>query len=320
MKEFELIEQLTSALGARWGAERGAVESVGDDGVVLDVPAGKQLVVSTDTLVESVHFEPGIDPSDLGYKSLAVNLSDLAAMGARPSWYLLALTLPIMQAAWVRDFASGMKVLADTSGARLVGGDVTSGSLNITVTVFGLVDQGTALSRSGARPGDVIGLSGATGLAARALMDMKAGRLPAPACVRALTRPTPRLALGQALIGRASCCIDISDGLLADLGHIARASGVAARLDLEQLPVPPELQDMDDHPRWDLQLGGGDDYELCFSVPEAAWDEVEDLARAAGCSATVVGRIVEGEGCECITPSGESYRPSSPGYVHGGNG
>lgn len=314
--EFSLIDLIATTLDAK----RGALEGVGDDAAILEVPAGRQLVVTTDTLVEDVHFEAGTAPADIGYKSLAVNLSDLAAMGADPAWYLLALTLPTMNAEWCRAFALGMHELAVDCGIRLVGGDLTSGPLTITVTACGLVRPGTALLRSGARVGDVIGISGPTGLAARAVLELKDLRDPAPACLRALRRPVPRVKLGQALGGLANSCIDISDGLLADLGHIVKASGVGAVVELARLPSPAELSDLSDEDRWDLQLGGGDDYELCFTAAPERWEEINGRLKALGAKVTAIGKVVEGEGCSCLRPGGGEYRPRSPGYMHGGVG
>lgn len=313
MDEFTLIEQLVSTMGAR----RGPIEGVGDDAAVLEVPAGRQLVVTTDTLVEGIHFDASAASQDVGYKALAVNLSDLAAMGAEPAWYFLALTVPTMDGGWARGFAEGMHELAQSTGIRLVGGDTTQGPLNITVTACGLVESGMALTRSGAGIGDLIAISGPTGLAGRALRELRDGRIPAPACDRALRRPQPRLAFGRALIGTGSSCIDISDGLLADLGHICDASNAGARVALSSLPVPPELADLPDEARWDLQLGGGDDYELCFTVPPEGWDEITEKAGADGLNATVIGEIVAGTGCRCIRPGGGEYRPHRAGYVHG---
>lgn len=316
MDEFALIDFLTAELGAT----RGALGGIGDDAVVLDVPEGKQLVVSTDTLVEGIHFEAGTAPADIGYKSLAVNLSDLAAMGAQPAWYFLSLTLPSMERDWVRGFASGIKGLAEEAGIALVGGDTTSGPLNVTVTVCGLVEPGMAMLRSGARVGDVIGISGPTGLAGCALRDRQSGRAPSPSCAAALDRPIPRLGLGKALSGLVSSCIDISDGLLADLGHISDASCVGARLELASLPISPELADLPDESRWELQLSAGDDYELCFTAAPGNWDEVRARASAVGADATAIGEIVVGDKCVCVMPGGEEFRPGSRGFIHGNSG
>ena len=313
MDEFSLIRLLTTCLRTK----SGVIEGLGDDAAILDIPPGKQLVVSTDTLVAGVHFDSAATPADVGYKALAVNLSDLAAMGAQPAWYFMALTLPNMDADWVRSFAHGMAEVAQAGDITLAGGDLTSGPLSISVTVCGLVDPGKALLRSGAQPGDVVGISGPTGLAGRALYDLEHGREPAVACIKALNRPEPRLGFGRALANTAHSCIDVSDGLLADVGHIATASHVGVRIDLERLPVAPELADLDPEDRWNLQLGGGDDYELCFTAPQENWLELERQAGEYGVDAIAIGTVVEGDDCRCLRPDGTIYLPKSAGYNHG---
>lgn len=313
MDEFSLIDLITGSLRAHRGAHGG----VGDDAAILDVPAGQQLVVTTDTLVEGVHFEPGAAPADIGYKSLAVNLSDLAAMGSKPAWFFLALTHPSLDKAWVQAFAGGLDEAATPAGIALAGGDTARGPLSITITALGLVPLSGALLRSGARPGDIIGLSGSTGRAALALRERQAGRVPAQSCMNALNRPVARLALGQALRGLASSCIDVSDGLLADLGHIASASGVGARLELKDLPSASELAVLDPEDRWNLQLAGGDDYELCFTMPVDHWDAICARARESGISVSMIGEIVAGSGCECLDPDGNVFVPHRAGYNHG---
>ena len=313
MDEFSLIDLLASALGAK----RGALEGIGDDAAILDVPEGMQLLVSTDTLVEGVHFDSRTSPADLGYKSLAVNLSDLAAMGATPAWYFLALTLPAISEDWIRQFAQGMREMADESGIRLAGGDTTLGPLNITVTVCGLVARGAALTRGGACAGDVIGISGPTGLAGRALDELKAGREPDSACSAALFRPKPRNDFGCALVGLARSCIDVSDGLLADSGHLAEASGLGTRIELSALPIPEALADMSEEARWALQLSAGDDYELCFTVDPDRWGEVLERGTSLGLEPTIIGRVLERPHRVCVRPDGSEFRPPKAGYVHG---
>ncbi len=313
MDEFSVIELLTSIVGVDYGA----LEGVGDDASILPVPPGQQLVVSTDTLVEGVHFSVGENSENVGYKALASSISDLAAMGASPAWFFLALTLPSMNSDWVRGFARGIRAVAREAPISLVGGDVTSGPLNITVTVCGLVEAGAALTRKGAMPGDFIGITGPTGLAGKALADQEQGIEPAPACEAALNRPRLRLKFAQGLVGLANSCIDVSDGLLADLTHISEASGVGIRIDLERLPVPPELSELPDAERWDLQLGGGDDYELCFTTAPDRWHEVERLAAREETRVFRIGAVVTGGLCLCIRPDGEIFRPVRSGYVHG---
>lgn len=313
MDEFALIELIKTTLDAREGAMGG----IGDDATILDIPEGEQLVVSTDTMVEGVHFDTSALPEDIGYKALAVNLSDLAAMGARPGWFLLALTHPALDAEWVKSFASGLDEAARPVSIALAGGDTTRGPLSITITACGLVSPGEALLRSGARVGDAIGISGATGLAGLALLELEQGHDPAPSALAALNRPAARVELGRSLVGVASSCIDVSDGLLADLAHIARASAVGMKLKLADLPCPAELAGLRETDRWNLQLGGGDDYELCFTAPQGQWDVIEEKANAIGVPVSRIGEVVEGEGCVCLMPDGQAFEPARAGYNHG---
>ena len=229
MAEFDLIRRLQQIVCSGPGSDRyQPVLGIGDDAAVLDVPDGQQLVVTTDTLVEGIHFLPGTAPRDLGHKSLAVNLSDLAAMGAEPAWFFLALTLPDADDEWLNEFAQGIAGLVRESGIHLAGGDTTGGPLSITITAVGLVARGQALTRSGARDGDFIAVSGVLGDASLALSMLKSKQTPDADLLDALHRPTPRLELGRRLRGLATSCIDISDGLIADLGHILERSGTGA--------------------------------------------------------------------------------------------
>jgi len=315
MPEFDLIRRLEATIaGPLAGRVPGCVVGIGDDGAVLEVPGERQLVVCTDTLVAGVHFPAGTDPRAIGHKALAVNLSDLAAMGADPTWFFLALTLPGEEPGWLDAFAQGMAALAVESGILLAGGDTTSGPLSLTVTVLGLVEPGAALLRSGAREGDLVVVSGVPGRAARALEAIGQGAEPRPDDRAALDFPRPRLELGRALRGLATACIDVSDGLLADLGHIAEESGVGAELWLERLPAGADFDGLDDAHRWALQLGGGDDYELCFTV--APGSEAWLAAAAAGVPLTVIGRIVAGRGVAAFRPDGSRHVPARAGYQH----
>lgn len=300
---------------------------IGDDAALLAVPAGQMLAVSTDTLVAGVHFPQDTKAGDLGWKSLAVNLSDLAAMGATPAWATLALTLPQGDAHWVREFADGFAALAREFKLALVGGDTTQGPLGITVTVHGFVPDGAALLRSGARAGDAVFVTGTLGDAAAGLRclarddDDAASLFSAspgcPALVERLNRPTPRIAQGLALRGRASACIDISDGLVADLGHICSASGVGAEIEVESLPASSALLGFGDtQTRRTLQLVGGDDYELCFTATDAeAAALLGDLARG-GCGATRIGRIVAEAGVRARDAEGKAVVLSKSGWEH----
>jgi thiamine-monophosphate kinase len=272
---------------------------VGDDGAVIRPTPGTELVVSTDMLVAGTHFLPNADAEDLGWKALAVNVSDMAAMGAQPRWALLAVALPAATESWIEKFARGFFACADTYGVDVIGGDTTKGPRNLCVTIFGEVPQGAALRRSGARPGDEIWVSGTPGRAALGLAHLQ-GRIvlaePQLAdCLAALHRPQPRVELGLALRGLATAAIDVSDGLLADLGHILDASGVAARL---RLAVSPKGTSSGASPAPtfpdECLLSGGDDYELAFTVPAARRTDVEALADALSLALTRIGTIETG--------------------------
>lgn len=316
MPEFDLIRRLQKIIDPPSAHGGGCVLGIGDDAAVLEAPPGKQLVVCTDALVEGVHFPPGTPARALGHKSLAVNLSDLAAMGAEPAWFLLALTLPRAEPAWLDAFAEGMAALAGQCGIRLVGGDTTSGPLNICVTAAGCVEPGKALTRSGAQPGDLVVVSGVPGRAALALEQLKSGVDVHAEARRALDYPEPRLELGLVLSGLASACIDISDGLLADLGHILEQSGVGAEIDLDKLPEDPALAEIPSRQRWPLQLAGGDDYELCFTVPSDHAGRLEQAALSGAVTLSVIGRVREERGLSVREPNGQLYVLPVQGYEH----
>lgn len=303
--EFELIERFFTAIGAR----RADVEvGIGDDCAVLIPPAGRRLAVTLDTLVEGIHFKPGADPQGLGHKALAVNLSDLAAAGAEPAWVTLSLTLPTADADWLKAFAHGFGALASRHGVALVGGDTTRGPLSISVQAQGFVDPGQALRRNGARPGDLVYVSGTLGDAGLALL-VQQGLYAAPEYLahlrRRLDRPEPRVLLGLALRGLATSAIDVSDGLTSDLGHVLAASGCGATLHLEQLPLSPALQAyVEDSGDWSPALSAGDDYELCFTVPESRQGDVEALAQRLDCRLSWIGMIEKTRGLRCIDAGG----------------
>jgi len=321
VREFDLIRRLQERFPAP-PAPPGSdcVLGIGDDAAVFEVPPGQQLVACTDTLAEGVHFPVGTDAAAIGHKALAVNLSDLAAMGATPAWFLLALTLPSAADAWIEAFADGMATLAAAAPIRLAGGDVASGPLNVCVTALGLVASGAALTRSGARVGDLVVVSGRPGAAAHALQTVLGGGEPTPDDRAALDYPRPRLALGLALRGVASACIDVSDGLLADLGHILEASGVGAEVDAAGLPVPTSLAEWPEARRLPLQLAGGDDYELCFTLPARLEPELPGLAARGGVELSVIGRIVDRPGLTTRCADGSLYEPPRGGYEHFGAG
>jgi thiamine-monophosphate kinase len=281
------------------------------------VPAGKLLVVATDTLNAGVHFPIDTAPADIGWKALAVNLSDLAAMGAQPAWCTLSLSLPGSDAAWVDGFLDGFLALAQQHGVALVGGDTTRGPLSLCVTVHGFVDEGAALRRDGARAGDDIWVSGTLGDAAGALAQWREGRPVDPALRVRLDRPAPRVALGLALAGVAHAAIDVSDGLLADLAHVCDASGVGAELEIEALPASGALcASFAEAARRELQASGGDDYELCFTATVDRRDAIERIARDAAVGVVRVGRIFAGTGVRARLADGGEWRSMHAGYVH----
>ena len=317
MGEFDLISRLQETICIPPGRSTpDCVVGIGDDGAVLHVPVGQDLVVCTDTLVEGVHFPASTAPAAIGHKALAVNLSDLAAMGADPAWFFMALTLPVQDREWLDSYATGMAGLAARSRILLAGGDVSCGQLSITVTALGLIEKGRALVRSGAAPGDLVVVSGRPGAAAYALKMLERGEIPAAVDLAALEYPVPRLELGRLLKGMATSCIDISDGLAADLGHILEQSGVGAAVELEKLPCPASLAALSTQERWPLQLAGGDDYELCFTIRPESEAALPGLSRSAGVELTVIGVIEDRNGLLFRTPGGERYQPGFAGYQH----
>lgn len=312
--EFDLIRQFfADATPARDNVTLG----IGDDCALLRVPIGKELAVSMDTLVEGRHFVAGADPQALGHKALAVNLSDLAAMGAEPAWVTLALTLPNADTGWLAAFMRGFSRLAAEYDVDLVGGDTTRGPLSITVQVHGFVAPGSALRRAGARPGDCLLVSGTLGDASLALAQLQSGgSAPDPALQQQLDRPAPRVTLGRLLAGRASAAIDISDGLIGDLRHICAASGVGARIDLARLPLSDAVRQACDNGDWRHPLAGGDDYELLFSVAEAKVADLLADCRKAGHAIQEIGVLVDEQGIVLVYPDGHESLETPDGFDH----
>ncbi len=311
--EFDLIDRIRRRVLVRDDVLLG----IGDDAAVLQVPTGRCLVVAADTLNAGVHFPEDTAPADIGWKALAVNLSDLAAMGAEPAWCTLSLSLPASDERWLDGFLDGFLELAHAHRVALVGGDTTRGPLSISVTVHGFVAPGRALRRDAARVGDDVWVSGTLGDAAAALAQWREG-VARDAFLRArLDRPTPRIALGRALADVAHACIDVSDGLLADLAHVCRASGVGARIELDRLPWSDALRTaFDGDARHAMQAGGGDDYELCFTASTELRDEVERAARDAATPVARIGRIVEGEAPCAVRVDGSAWQPERTGFEH----
>jgi thiamine-monophosphate kinase len=296
------------------------VLGVGDDCALLTVPDGQQLAVSIDTLVEGRHFSAGADAEALGHKCLAVNLSDLAAMGAEPAWATLALTLPEADPAWLAGFARGFAALAGEYGVQLVGGDTTKGPLAVSVQVHGFVPPGQALRRDGARAGDLLYVSGTLGDAGLALLAEQGLYVNPDALAflrRRLHRPTPRVTSGLALRGLASAAIDLSDGLGSDLRHICERSGLGATLYADRLPVSAGVAEyIADSGDWALPLSAGDDYELCVVVPEARQVEVETLAAELPGGLSWVGMLDSRPGLRVVLPDGRETEDIPSGYDH----
>jgi thiamine-monophosphate kinase len=332
--EFDLIRRHF----ARPGAGRPDVLlGIGDDGAVLRPPAGKDLVAAIDTLVAGVHFPLDTDAESIGHKALAVNLSDMAAMGAEPAWAMLALTMPRADESWLEGFCRGFFALARAHDVALVGGDTTRGPLSISVQIQGFVPPGAAFRRDGARPGDLICVTGTLGDAGLALLleqDMDIGRPDARAYLRRrLDRPQPRVREALLLRGLVHAAIDVSDGLFADLGHVLEASGVGATLHLERLPLSAEFRSCLDTMNaagyaalrrfapglaWaDLALCSGDDYELCFTVPPEHRSRLEYLA-ANGLPCSLIGVVEADAGLRCRLEDGSLHQPGRRGYDHFG--
>ncbi|MEY5029298.1 MAG: Thiamine-monophosphate kinase [Pseudomonadota bacterium] len=299
MGEFELIEQYFKQAAAQGRAVLG----IGDDCALWRPTPGHDLALSCDMLVEGRHFLPDVSPESLGHKALAVNLSDLAACGARPQAFLLAMALPSANPSWLADFSRGLLRLAHAHGCELIGGDTTAGPLNLSITVMGEVPVGQALLRSTAQAGDDIYVSGTLG-DARLALEVHRGRLQLPAqvlqfCRERMDRPSPRVALGLALRNTAHACADISDGLLGDLGHILKASRVGAELDVPsicKLCASAHNAVLDAELLLTCTLAGGDDYELVFTAPPSARDHIARAAQTSNTRVTRVGRITATEG------------------------
>ena len=310
MHEFNLIQKYFT-----WeNPPTDVAISVGDDAAVLDIPSGKQLVTSIDTLISGVHFPEDTPPSSIGHKALAVNLSDLAAMGATPKWFTLALTIPEIDEDWLSGFSKGLKSLAQQYNCFLIGGDTTRGPLSISVQVMGLVDKGGSLLRSGARVGDKIYVTGTLGDAAAALQNiqnnLKLSQQDSEFCQQRLNNPTPRLVESNVIKSFASSCIDISDGLLQDLSHVLKASQTGAALNLSELPLSSALKGLGDNLASGLALTGGDDYELLFTIPES---EESQFLDAMNSSITCIGVVTKEN--QIITDEAGKHLTSS-GYNH----
>lgn len=316
MQEFELIRSVFRQ--AAYAQAGGAVEhSIGDDCALLNLPAGHQLCVSTDSLLAGVHFPEPCDPFLLGQRALAVAVSDLAAAGAKPMAFTLALSLPQPDAVWLQGFSRGLGVMATQCAITLAGGDTTAGHLNIGITVLGSVPTGKSLLRSGAQPGQLLCVSGPLGAAAAALeflVDEPPSIEPSvsESLLQAFWQPAPQLALGYWLRGRAGAVIDISDGLLADAGHVAQESGVQLIVEQARVPVAESALQLDPARALQWALSGGDDYQLLFTLPESQLAELQQQFPQAYC----IGRVVAGEGVQLLNTAGQPQTVEKAGYQH----
>ena len=315
--EFEIIRRWFTPAGP---GRADVIAGVGDDAALLAVPAGHELVVCMDTLVAGIHFPDDTPAAAIGHKALAVNLSDLAAMGAEPAWATLSVTLPESDMAWLEHFSRGFFQLAERYRVQLVGGDMTRGPLAVTVQAHGFVPAGRGVHRQGARPGDLICVTGTLGDAGLALQLALPGDTPLRL---RLDYPEPRIAAGMALRDHATAMIDVSDGLLADLGHLLETDGLGAALHVDELPrssgflaaletAGPGCTTLDP----ELPLGAGDDYELCFCLPEDSLANAEAARAALSCPMTVVGVVEAQPGIRCYREDGSRYLPSACGYQH----
>jgi len=311
--EFDLIRRIAARVSPRQETRLG----IGDDCALVQIPQGHELAITVDTMVEDIHFLKGTDPGHLGHKLLAVNLSDLAAMGAEPLWCTLALTLPELDPLWIEAFLEGFLSLAKSHHIELIGGDTTQGPRAMTVQALGKVPTGQALRRSHAKVGDLIYVSGQIGGAGLGLkIRQSLTTLSDKAAIDALECPTPRTALGQDLRGIAHACIDISDGLLADLGHILSASKVGASIDIEAIPL---LASVRSYCTLTGDIGfplmSGDDYELCFTVPSDKRSQVDSLLRQHRLQGGVIGVIVKSPGLD-VQQGGKALQLKGKGYEH----
>lgn len=317
MNEFELIQRYFAAAGV---ARDDVALGIGDDCAILNPPAGMRLALTTDTLNAGIHFPAATDPYAIGFKSLAVNLSDLAAMGAVPAWFNLNVSLPDVSENWLASFSQGLFALAQAHNIQLIGGDTTRGPLSISVTAIGFLPVDKALTRAGAQAGDRIYVTGTLGDAALALAVLRReAHLDDdyhPHVFAKLNRPQPRVAEGAMLRDLASACIDISDGLIADLGHILAASHVGARVDLRRLPISAAYDSVFADFGWTPALTHGDDYELCFTLPAATQPAFNRLLPRFACGFTAIGEIEAESGLRLHDANGPVPLPARAGFDH----
>jgi thiamine-monophosphate kinase len=319
--EFDLIRRFFTEQSVR---RSDVVLGIGDDAALLSPPAGASLVVSTDTLIAGVHFPVDTDAHAVGYKALAVNLSDMAAMGAEPAWISLAISLPEKDNAWLTEFSRGLFALASEFDVQLIGGDTTRGPLCLSVQILGFVPEGQALRRSGAQAGDGVFLTGTIGDAGLGLL-LKQGRQPAPQpidkdssryLIQRLEYPTPRIAAGLALRGLATSAIDISDGLAADLGHVLTASAMGADIEIDRLPLSEAFRSLAAQGDWRQAISAGDDYELCFTAPMALEAAILERLRAVDCPCVRIGEITALPGLRWYDAEHHEQPVNQAGFDH----
>ena len=306
MSEFDLINQFFKTTEVK---RDDVLLGIGDDCAILSPPSGKQLAVSTDTLISGVHFPEMTTARDIGYKSLAVNLSDLAAMGAEPAWASLAISLPEEDKIWLENFMQGFNELAEKFNVALIGGDTTQGPLSITVNITGFIETDKCLKRSNANVGDLIFVTGSIGdahVGLKLILGNNSSEQTAfdsheAYCIDRLNRPKPQVVAGQQLTAFSVAAIDVSDGVMADLQHICTASGVGARLNIDHLPVSEALLRLyNNKPEWQSILTAGDDYELCFTCPQEEVSDIQKTLKAHDVSMTCIGEITAATGIKCF--------------------
>jgi len=315
--EFELIQEFFQRDASGEGLSLG----IGDDAAIVNIPAGAQLVVTTDTLGEGTHFFKSDFAEDIGYKSLAVNLSDLAAMGATPKWFTLSLSMPGVDKVWLASFTKGLFSLADKHAVNLIGGDTTKGPLSICIQALGTVSMGRAITRSNAATGDDIFVTGTLGDAALGLLSLQnkvdLADDVARVCKARLHRPMPRVEVGMALQSEAHAMIDCSDGFAADLGHLLSSSDKTAEIWLEKIPMSSSVDSwMATNPRWEVPLAGGDDYELIFTSSPEKRKSIEALGIALSCPFSRVGKITQLGVTQYYLPDGQVLDLTLKGYSH----
>ena len=321
--EFQLIQSYFSQSHQDVSPARDVVLGIGDDCAIIAPPANQQLALSIDTLIAGVHFPDNTSADAIAHKALMVNLSDLAAMGARPAWFTLSLTLPDYNDTWLQQFSATLFKLSRQYGISLIGGDTTRGPLSITIQVGGYLEQNRALTRSAARVGDLIALTGPLGAAAIGLDIALQKNHHHYACLsdrqrqqalHALNFPEAKIKEGLLLKDVAHAALDLSDGLASDLGHILEASEVGAELELDKLPLADALSCLEPAQAWEKALTGGDDYELCFTISEAHWPQIKE--KLPYCE--IVGVITEQKGLRLLTASGQEFTLKTGGYDHFG--